>query len=128
VTHTNRLTAQENQEPLLHGASLFISLSNPWHSSGIPTFTILGHCVYILFSEADSKLYIGYTSNLKQRLTDHFNGRNQATAPRRPLRLIYCEYHASTTDAHRREKYFTTTAGKKTLKLMLRDTFANLRG
>ena len=67
------------------------------------------------------------TGDLKQRLTDHFNGRNQATAPRRPLRLIYCEYHASTTDAHRREKYFKTTAGKRALKLMLRESLAQLR-
>ena len=93
----------------------------------MPRFTKLAHCVYVLFSEADGKLYTGYTTNLKQRLTDHFNGRNQATAPRRPLRLIYCEYHASTTDAHRREKYFKTTAGKKALKLMLRDAFSELR-
>ena len=85
------------------------------------------HCVYVLFSEADGKLYIGDTTDLKQRLTDHFNGRNQTTAPRRPLRLIYCEYHASTTDAHRREKYFKTTAGKKALKLMLRESLARLR-
>jgi len=106
------------------------------------TFTKLGHCVYVLFSEADGKLYIGYTSDLKQRLTDHFNGRNQSTAPRRPLRLIYppspslrswlrragCEYHLSTTDAHRREKYFKTTAGKKALGLMLRHTLSDLRG
>ena len=67
------------------------------------------------------------TGDLKQRLTDHFNGRNQATAPRRPLRLIYCEYHASTTDAHRRETYFKTTAGKRALKLMLRESLAQLR-
>jgi putative endonuclease len=91
-------------------------------------FTKLGHCVYVLFSEADGKLYIGYTTHLQQRLTDHFNGRNQATAPRRPLCLIDCEYHASTTDAHRREKYLKTTAGKKALGLMLRDSLAELRG
>ena len=30
----------------------------------------LGHCVYVLRSEADGKLYIGYTTDLKQRLTD----------------------------------------------------------
>jgi len=91
------------------------------------TFSKLTHCVYVLFSEADGKRYIGYTTDLQQRLTDHFNGRNQATAPRRPLRLIYCEYHASAIDAHRREKCFKTTIGKKALGLMLRDSLAKLR-
>ena len=89
--------------------------------------SIRPHMVSRLNVGPDGKLYIGYSSNLKQRLTDHFNGRDQATAPRRPLRLIYCEYHASTTDAHRREKYFKTTAGKKALGLMLRDTLSSLR-
>ena len=91
-------------------------------------FAKLDHCTYVLFSEADGKLYIGTTKNLKQRLTDHFNGRNPATAPRRPLRLIYCEYHASATDARRRESYFKTTAGKKALKMIFRDSLKELRG
>ena len=85
-------------------------------------FTQLQHCVYILFSAADSKLYAGYSTDLKQRLTDHFHGRVPSTAPRRPLFLIYCEYHLARTDAIRREKYFKTTAGKKGLKLILRET------
>jgi putative endonuclease len=49
------------------------------------------------------------------------HGLSDATAPRRPFDLIYCEYHVSKVDALRREGYFKTTAGKKTLKLMLRD-------
>ncbi|MBT3361967.1 MAG: GIY-YIG nuclease family protein [Rhodospirillales bacterium] len=36
----------------------------------MPQFAKLGHCVYVLFSEADGKLYIGYSSNLKQRLSE----------------------------------------------------------
>ena len=81
----------------------------------------LQHCVYILLSLKDGKFYIGYTTNLKQRLTDHFHGQSKATAPRRPFRLIFCEYFFSKKDALRREKYFKTTAGKKALKLMLRN-------
>jgi len=92
------------------------------------TFAKLQHCVYVLRSEVDDLLYAGYSTNLKQRLTDHFNGRVPATAPRRPLHLIYCEYHISKTDALRREKYFKTTAGKKALKLMLRDVLNDSRG
>ena len=46
-------------------------------------------------------------------------------SPRRPLHLVYCEYHSSKTDALRREKYLKTTAGKKALKLMLRDALSD---
>lgn len=79
----------------------------------------LQYCVYILLSQKDNKFYIGSTTNLKKRLTNHFHGYAKATAPRRPFTLIFCEYYLSNRDALRREKYFKTTAGKKTLKLML---------
>jgi putative endonuclease len=82
----------------------------------------LKHCVYILLSLKDKKLYIGLTSNLKQRLTDHFHGKSLATSFRRPFLLLLCEYFFSKADAMRREKYFKTTAGKKTLKIMLRES------
>lgn len=77
-------------------------------------FAKLTHCVYVLFSEADDKLYIGYTTDLKRRLTEHFHGRVQSTAPRRPLKLIYCEYHESGSDARRREKYFKIESSRST--------------
>jgi len=82
----------------------------------------LQYCVYVLQSQKDHKLYIGSTTNLKQRLTDHFHGNSKATAPRRPFKLIFCEYFLSKQDALRREKYFKTSAGKKALKLMLRES------
>jgi putative endonuclease len=70
----------------------------------------------------DEQLYIGYSSNLKNRLTDHFNGKVESTAPRRPLRLIHVEYFLSEQDAVRREKYLKTTKGKRALRLMLRES------
>ncbi|KKQ73655.1 MAG: hypothetical protein US96_C0057G0008, partial [Candidatus Woesebacteria bacterium GW2011_GWB1_38_5b] len=82
----------------------------------------LTHCVYVLLSLKDDKLYIGSTSNLKQRLTDHFHGNSKSTAPRRPFKLVFCEYFVSKKDALRREKYFKTTVGKRSLKLILRES------
>lgn len=84
----------------------------------------LPYCVYILKSQKDGLLYIGFTTDLHRRLTEHARGKSAATAPRRPFDLIYCEYHASKADALRREGYFKTTAGKKALKLMLREALA----
>lgn len=88
----------------------------------------LKYCVYVLYSLKDFKLYIGYTTNLTRRLTEHFKGRTKSTAPRRPLKLIFCEYYLSQKDAMRREGYFKTTAGKRTLKLMLRESYKELEG
>lgn len=84
--------------------------------------SVLKFCVYVLLSLKDKKLYIGLTTNLKQRLSDHFNGKSFATKSRRPFKLIYCEYFLSKHDAYRREKYLKTTVGKKMLKLTLRES------
>ncbi|MBN2559987.1 MAG: GIY-YIG nuclease family protein [Phycisphaerae bacterium] len=84
----------------------------------------LQYCVYVLLSHKDGKLYIGFSTDLKQRLTAHFNGHVEATSHRRPLELIYCEYHKARSDALRREGYFKTTMGKKALRLMLREGLA----
>ena len=85
----------------------------------------LRYCVYVLRSHKDRQLYIGFTTDLKERLTNHFHGEVESTANRRPLELMYCEYHGSKTDALRREKYLKTSAGKKALGLMLRSALAS---
>lgn len=82
----------------------------------------LQFCVYVLLSMQDGNLYVGFTTDLQRRLTEHFHGESKATAPRRPFRLIFCEYFFSETDARRREQYLKTTAGRKGLKLILRET------
>lgn len=75
---------------------------------------------YVLLSEKDHKQYIGYTSDLKRRIKEHFSGRSFATKSRLPFKLIFYEAFLDQEDALRRESYFKTNPGKKTLKLMLR--------
>lgn len=81
------------------------------------------YCVYVLYSLKDHKLYIGYTTSLRRRLSEHRRGESASTAPRRPLRLLFCEHYISRDDAQRREKYFKTSPGKRALRLMLKDSF-----
>ena len=86
----------------------------------------LPFCVYVLLSQVDHLLYVGYSTNLQKRIEDHNAGNSKSTAPRRPLELIYCEFHSSRMDAQRREKYFKTSAGRKAIKLMLRKSLVDL--
>ncbi len=81
---------------------------------------------YVLFSLRDKKLYLGYTNNLERRVQEHNEGKNISTAQRRPLKLIYYEAHLTKEDALRRESYFKTTSGKRTLKLMLRSSLVKV--
>lgn len=88
--------------------------------------TLLPYFVYILFSQKDHLLYIGYSANLEKRISDHNNGSTKSTAFRRPLQLIFCEGYLYKEDALKREAYFKTTAGKKAIRLMLNSTLLKL--
>jgi len=71
---------------------------------------------YVLRSKVDSKLYVGYTNDLKKRLTDHNIGLAEATKFRKPLELVYYEACLSKKRAIKREKYFKTGFGGGFLK------------
>jgi len=87
----------------------------------------LDYCVYVLRSGRDGDLYTGYTENLERRVKEHQAGMSAATAPRRPLHLVLCEYYGNSADAKRREKYLKTSAGKRAIRLMLRETLKPVR-
>ena len=86
----------------------------------------LPFCVYVLFSQKDHLLYIGYSSDLQKRLRDHNDGRTKSTSRRIPLQLIFSEFYLFKEDALKREKYFKTASGKKALKFMLSGTLEKL--
>ena len=74
------------------------------------------HTVYILRSEKDGKRYIGLTSNLERRLTEHNSGKVKSTRNRKPMQLIYREEFASRSEARQREQFFKTGKGREYLK------------
>ena len=63
------------------------------------------YTVYILRSESDHRLYIGCTSNVKNRFIAHNSGEVKATKGRRPLVLIHTEKFDNKTDAFNRERF-----------------------
>lgn len=87
----------------------------------------LPYCVYILLSEKDGNFYVGFTTDLGHRFEEHQQGRNTSTASRRPFRLIHAELYASKEDALRRESYLKTAKGRRTLRLMLRESLTSNR-
>jgi putative endonuclease len=77
--------------------------------------------VYVLLSEKDNQWYTGYTSDLRNRLLMHNNGKVESTKNRRPLKLIYFEGCINQQDATRREKYLKSGNGK----IYLRNRLSN---
>ncbi len=77
---------------------------------------------YVLLSQKDSKFYIGFTSNLKERFEEHSHGFVPSTKDRRPLKLVYYEACLVQNDAIKREKYFKTGFGRRFLKSRISKT------
>jgi putative endonuclease len=63
------------------------------------------YTVYILYSPLHNKIYIGFTSNLIERIKSHnFLATKGWTIKFRPWIVIYCEYFATKQEAIQREK------------------------
>ncbi|MCX6744359.1 MAG: GIY-YIG nuclease family protein [Candidatus Parcubacteria bacterium] len=75
---------------------------------------------YVLLSRKDGEFYIGFTSDLTNRLNLHKSGKVNSTSCRLPVILIYYECCLNKTDAIRREKYLKTGPGGRYLKKRLK--------
>ena len=78
--------------------------------------------VYVLRSLKDHQFYTGMTADLKRRVSEHENGRSEATRLRRPFRLMYYEAYVNEQDAQRRERYLKSGMGKRDLRRRLCET------
>ena len=68
---------------------------------------------YVLYSQKYNKIYIGYTSNLQQRLRSHNELATKGwTIKFRPWQLIYKEEFETKSDALKREKQLKSYQGR----------------
>jgi len=81
--------------------------------------------VYVLHSESDQGLYIGYSTDLRRRITEHQAGLAFATSFRGPWRLIYYEAYTEVPDAKGRERFLKSGGGRRFLKKQLARYFAH---
>lgn len=81
---------------------------------------------YVLYSLKDKGLYIGFTTNLKNRLTLHAKGQVIATKNRLPFKLIHYEYFINRKDAEAREVFLKSGYGRKQLKEIIKHTLEPL--
>jgi putative endonuclease len=74
---------------------------------------------YVLKSEKDGRLYIGWTKVLRNRFKEHKDGQVIATKNRLPMGLVYYEACLSEKRAIAREKQLKTGFGRAYLKRRL---------
>ncbi len=80
--------------------------------------------VYLIENENRNR-YIGFTSNIKQRISDHNSGKGTQTTKRsQKWKLIYFEGYLDKRDALGREVFLKSGAGDRFLKKQLRNFLA----
>lgn len=75
--------------------------------------------VYILQSEKDKSLYIGFTPDLRERLPKHNKKQVLSTKDKVPWKLIYYESYLERKDATGRERFLKSGAGWRFIKKQL---------
>ena len=70
------------------------------------------HYVYLIEStQAPHHRYVGYSNNLRQRVTDHNSGKNVSTAPNRPWQLRTCLSFSTKAQALAFESFLKSGSG-----------------
>ena len=79
--------------------------------------------VYILQSDKDKSLYIGYSPDLRKRLVKHNKNQVTSTKDKSPWKIIYYEAYIERKDATGREKFLKSGAGWRFIKKQLKYYF-----
>jgi len=76
--------------------------------------------VYVLHSGKHDKIYIGFTSNLEQRLKSHNElGKKGWTIKFRPWTLVHHESYESKAEAMHREKQLKSAKGRQFIRNLI---------
>ena len=75
--------------------------------------------VYILQSEKTGRYYIGYTSDLSNRLDQHNSGGNVSTKSGSPWKIVHTEEFSTKKEAWLRERQIKSYKGGAAFKKMI---------
>jgi putative endonuclease len=71
------------------------------------------HFTYVLYSSLFNKIYIGFSSDVQNRLLIHNDTRNTGwTAKFQPWNILFYEEYATKSEAMKREKQLKTSRGR----------------
>lgn len=82
----------------------------------------LMYYVYALKSLHNGDLYIGFTTDLKQRFIQHNNRKVLSTRSNTPWKLVYYEAYSDKNDATRREKQLKMHRAKSDLVIQISES------
>jgi len=76
---------------------------------------------YIIQSDKDKSLYIGFTKDLKSRLIYHNKGLSTYTSKKVPWKLVYFEKYENKTEALKRERFLKKQKNKEFYSKLIKD-------
>lgn len=79
-------------------------------------YNYIMYSVYAIRSLKDGRIYVGLSSNINRRISEHNSGYVFSTKDYRPWKLIYKEEVENRKKARIREKYLKSGCGKELLK------------
>ena len=78
--------------------------------------------VYILYSVAFDKTYVGYSSDIEGRLSAHNHPKNKGFTKRfQPWIIVYDEAFQTKAEAMSKEKFFKTGKGRELISNILKE-------
>jgi putative endonuclease len=81
------------------------------------------YTVYVLYSVQHNKIYIGFTSNIEQRLISHNELATKGwTVKFRPWEVAHKEIFEEKADAMKREKQLKTSKGREWIWELIRNS------
>ncbi|MFM9911491.1 MAG: GIY-YIG nuclease family protein [Chitinophagaceae bacterium] len=79
------------------------------------------YTVYVLYSSSFSKIYIGYTSNIEERMRSHNElSKKGWTVKFRPWALVYTEMYEEKAAAMARERSLKTAKGREFIWMLIK--------
>ncbi|NOU19097.1 MAG: GIY-YIG nuclease family protein [Bacteroidales bacterium] len=78
--------------------------------------------VYVLYSEVNDKIYIGFTNNPQGRLEAHNHPKNKGWTKRyQPWRIIHSEPFSTKDEAMKREQELKSHQGRDFIRKLIRN-------
>ena len=85
----------------------------------------MAYVVYILFSPACRRTYVGQSEDFDSRLASHNAGKVRSTKACRPWRLIHSEVCEIRSEAMKREKWYKSRTGRKRIAELMAELESN---
>ncbi len=79
----------------------------------------MNYFVYILYSKSTDRFYIGYTSNLKERLIKHRSKNKGFTSIANDWNIVYTEEFSSKQEAMKRERKIKSWKSKIMIRQLI---------